>query len=92
MVRSWKLESMSVLPTDVLMVHIFELQETKGEARVNILGYASWRPPNHTRWELVRPHGSVRLEHVAGDFTHLCPCLRSQFEPRSLGAPGRPEK
>jgi hypothetical protein len=77
MVRSWKLESMSVLPTDVLMVHIFELHVTKGVARVNnnILGYASWRPPNHTKWAHVHPHGSVSLEHVAGDVGHLCPCL-----------------
>ncbi len=47
----------------------------KGEARVNGLRCLYWHLPNQIRREHFHSHGSARLEHVAGDFRHLCPCL-----------------
>jgi hypothetical protein len=51
----------------------------KGRPRKIPLGYASWRPPNHTRWgDVFGNIASVRLERVAGDVTTLVPRPASQ--------------
>ncbi len=60
---------MNVLSIFVPLWGIFELREMEREARMDArmdtLGCTSWHPPNYIR------HGSVRLEHVAGDVLQL---------------------
>ncbi len=50
----------------------------RGSSVQYTLMYGSWCPPNHTRWEHVHPHGSIRLEHVARNVGTLVSVPASQ--------------